>query len=341
MTGRVVNLALYFVTFALIATGTALFTTNRAAEGWLYEAHRYFGAALCILLLPKTLIIERALLRRVRNDTWRDVHTLGGIVLTLLLILSLVAVLAWTLNLLPFWIQLILVITPLALHWYTAVALVPFFLWHSWVRGLPALCVANISRGRVRSELTRRHALELIGIGALGIVGWIALDGAAGMSDWLRRFSGSRVINSFRGNEFPVTNGDTPPMIDIQTWRLRLEGASLPTELNYADLLALATESQTATLDCTLGWASTQNWRGVSMKQLLQRAGLEEWNSVSVYAANGALVLLSKEDVAEALIATHVGDEPLSQEHGYPARLVLASRRGYQWIKWMNRIVVS
>src|SRR5581483_8750307 len=98
MTGRVVNLALYFVTFALIATGTALFTTNRAAESWLYEAHRYFGAALCILLLPKTFIIARALIRRIRNDTWRDIHTLGGIGLTLLLTVSLVGVLAWTLT---------------------------------------------------------------------------------------------------------------------------------------------------------------------------------------------------------------------------------------------------
>jgi len=341
MTGRVVNLALYFVTFALIATGTALFTTNRAAESWLYEAHRYFGAALCILLLPKTFIIARALIRRIRNDTWRDIHTLGGIGLTLLLTVSLVGVLAWTLTLLPFWIQLILIVTPLALHWYTAIALVPFFLWHSWVRGLPALRIANISRGSVRSELTRRHALELLGIGALGMLGLVALDNAADMTNWLRRFSGSRIINSFRGNDFPVTNGDTPPIIDIENWHLRIEGKASPFDLNYDDLLAMANVAQTATLDCTLGWASTQNWRGASLTQLLQRAGAKEWNSVAVYAANGALVLLSKEDVTDALVATHVGDEPLSQEHGFPARLVLASRRGYQWIKWMNRIVVS
>jgi DMSO/TMAO reductase YedYZ molybdopterin-dependent catalytic subunit len=60
-----------------------------------------------------------------------------------------------------------------------------------------------------------------------------------------------------------------------------------------------------------------------------------------VYAASGATVALSSQDVAETLVATHVGDETLSPAHGFPARLVVPSRRGYQWLKWVEKVVVS
>lgn len=40
------------------------------------------------------------------------------------------------------------------------------------------------------------------------------------------------------------------------------------------------------------------------------------------------------------LLATRVGEEPLSHEHGAPVRLVAPGRRGFQWVKWVVRIEV-
>ncbi len=34
-----------------------------------------------------------------------------------------------------------------------------------------------------------------------------------------------------------------------------------------------------------------------------------------------------------ALLATHIGEEPLSHEHGFPLRLVAPCRRGFEWVK--------
>ena len=39
-----------------------------------------------------------------------------------------------------------------------------------------------------------------------------------------------------------------------------------------------------------------------------------------------------------ALVATHVGDEALSHDHGAPLRLVAPGRRGFEWVKWITRI---
>ena len=46
------------------------------------------------------------------------------------------------------------------------------------------------------------------------------------------------------------------------------------------------------------------------------------------------------DDARGLLLATHVGDEPLSHGHGAPCRLVAPGRRGFQWVKWVERIEV-
>jgi DMSO/TMAO reductase YedYZ molybdopterin-dependent catalytic subunit len=40
----------------------------------------------------------------------------------------------------------------------------------------------------------------------------------------------------------------------------------------------------------------------------------------------------------ELLLATHVGDETLSHEDGAPVRLVVPWARGFQWVKWVQRV---
>ncbi len=343
MSSRFVNLALLVDTSALLGSGILLFTTNRTQDAWVYEAHRYLGAVLLVLLIPKTRIIFRALTRRIHRGTWLDLTTFAGIGLTVLLLLSFALALAWTLNALPFYLDVIfLYVTPLGLHWYLALGLVPFFAWHVLKRWVP-FPRRIVALSPNQPLLSRRTALSLIAAGTLGLVGLGALEALAATTDWTRRFTGSRLVDSLQGNNFPVTSSEAPPAVNLDTWRLRVTGrVAHSLELKYSELLAHASDTETATVDCTLGWASTQAWRGMSVAALLERAGVApDARQVTFRAMTDYVAVLSLDEARGGLIATHVGGGVLSQVHGFPARMVAPTRRGYHWVKWLEELVVS
>ncbi|NIN66916.1 MAG: molybdopterin-dependent oxidoreductase, partial [Anaerolineae bacterium] len=64
--------------------------------------------------------------------------------------------------------------------------------------------------------------------------------------------------------------GDGLLLLTPKDWKLRLEGrVRRPFELSYAELLSLPSTQAVATLDCTVGWYSTQIWQGIPLEELL------------------------------------------------------------------------
>ncbi|HEX9370041.1 MAG TPA: molybdopterin-dependent oxidoreductase [Roseiflexaceae bacterium] len=204
--------------------------------------------------------------------------------------------------------------------------------------------IARAKPLRERDVHGRRQMLRFTTLMLGGIALWPAQQ-ALGRRLGLpaRRFTGSREANSYVGNAFPATSwvADRPRPVEAERWQLDLAGAvSTPLALRYADLLA-ADDRLEATLDCTGGFYSTQVWRGIRVGRLLDRAGLTEaarW--VSFVSVTGYRWSLPADEAREALLATHVGDEPISHDHGAPARLVAPGRRGFEWVKWVVRIEV-
>ena len=137
---------------------------------------------------------------------------------------------------------------------------------------------------------------------------------------------------------------DKVPLIDRDAWRLRLTGrVAQPTALSFADLEALPTHSTTAILDCTSGWWTEQVWSGHRLERRAARgrASAPMRLQATVVSVTGHTCAFPIGDLDQALLVTHVGDEPLSPVHGYPVRLAVPGRRGYQWVKWLDRIEVA
>jgi DMSO/TMAO reductase YedYZ molybdopterin-dependent catalytic subunit len=325
---RLGNLALLAAIATLLASGIVAWLLAEGPAGPLYVTHRIAGVTLVLGLVWKYAIARRSLHRRGLRGSgvWIGLATAG------LTITAAGLGLAWTAGLVSF--DRPFAYSALNLHVIAGLALGAFVVAHVLARGE--------SRPALVTLAGRRAALRgLVLLGASFVV-TSALDRVA----LTRRGSGSRHAGSFTGNVFPVTiwSLDSVPSIDIESWRLRVNGPAneRPIELSYADLATLPRREASVVLDCTGGWWSEQVWSGVSLMDVLARSGMSEAATrVEVISVTGHRWTFDRSEAEQALLATHVGGEPLSAGHGYPLRLVAPSLRGFLWIKWVGEVVAA
>jgi hypothetical protein len=339
VTDRAVNGLLLLMLVVLAATGVAGLFANDAQHRLVFEAHRVGAAAFLVLLLPKCGIVARALRRKVPGGTPR---VYAGLLVSVLLLLLTVAVVAaalgWALARGPWdglWGLPLIVV-----HWYLALALLPVAAAHVAMRWRRAGRLPRLADFR-----GRRRLLALAAAAALALTSRAALaSGAAGTEQRTgrRRFTGLREADYGTPNGFFVTSflNDNPAPLDLATWRLRIAGnVARPLTLAHADLRVDA--ALVATVDCTGGVYATREWAGLALGPLLDAAGVAGDARLAWFiSTTGHRWLLPIGEARRALLATHVGGEPLAHEHGFPLRLVAPERRGFQWIKWLATIEI-
>lgn len=148
-------------------------------------------------------------------------------------------------------------------------------------------------------------------------------------------------------SDFPVTwNGDRPTKIDLNDYRLRVDGdVSNPLQLTVDDLYAMSEVQKTLRIQCVEGWAADVLWEGIPILHLLSKAGATPKSiaHVTVQSITGYNAILSSDEIAnpDNMIALKAGGIPLTVEHGFPARLVAPARLGLEWIKYVNRITCT
>ncbi len=294
---------------------------------WLHSVTSY---GVLVVLGWKAIIIVTSFRRRRRIDPSRMMF----IVLTVLLVATL-ATGYWWANMGATYVGGRSV---LVWHGFLAVAIVGLLGWH---------VVARRWILRVNAARDRRMLLRLAGLGAVGLVLERLIEPAktlAALPGAQRRFTGSYETGSFSGN-FPPTIWlfDDPQPVDVQQWRLQIGGTvDHPTTLTYEQIIDFAGTPQTALIDCTGGWYSTQEWHGVRLADLLDLAGVQpEARSVIVRGVTGYHRAFEINVAREFMLATHVAGQPLDHGHGFPLRLVAPGHRGFDWIKWITAIEVS
>ncbi|MBP6602684.1 MAG: sulfite oxidase [Verrucomicrobiales bacterium] len=175
--------------------------------------------------------------------------------------------------------------------------------------------------------------------------------------------------------KFFVRSHFAVPNIDIETWRLEIEGdVENPLELTFEELKGMETHTLPVTLECAGngraflspqvkgaqwedGAVGNAEWTGVKLADLLVRAGVKE--GVCEVILEGAdegeidelprpagkihfsrsLPLTKATD--DVLLALQMNGGELTPHHGYPLRAVVPGWYGVASVKWLTRIVVS
>ncbi len=140
------------------------------------------------------------------------------------------------------------------------------------------------------------------------------------------------------------------PTVDHETWRLRVGGlVDRERSFTLADLRGLPRVEGERTLECISnevvtwgGLAGNQRWAGVRLLDLLAEVGVRPeathvlWRSADGYTES--LPLAEVDDGVWLVDEMGPPGTPLTVEHGFPLRVLVAGRYGMKQPKWLTEI---
>ncbi len=144
--------------------------------------------------------------------------------------------------------------------------------------------------------------------------------------------------------DFPVLSAGPTPQTRLEDWSLALQsGGSLLAKWNWGEFEALLQTEITTDIHCVTKWSKLDTrWRGVTIDDLMQAAGLAEPPApyIMAYCDGGYTTNVPLADLTggKAMIATHYEGLPLLPAHGGPARLLVPHLYFWKSAKWVRRL---
>ncbi|MGH2408544.1 MAG: molybdopterin-dependent oxidoreductase, partial [Candidatus Limnocylindrales bacterium] len=141
-------------------------------------------------------------------------------------------------------------------------------------------------------------------------------------------------------------------IVDGSTWALVIDGlVDRPEQLTLDQIRALPYEEAYRTLECISTeiingdhLIGNQHWRGTRVSALLDRVGVQPGASWILWEADDGYTESIPIEVArhpDTWLAYQMADAPLTNDHGFPVRVLIPGRFGMKQPKWLRRIQLA
>jgi DMSO/TMAO reductase YedYZ molybdopterin-dependent catalytic subunit len=145
--------------------------------------------------------------------------------------------------------------------------------------------------------------------------------------------------------KWPVLSIGPTPRVETSSWLLSIDGAvQKPYVVGWDALMSSPQVDWTGDIHCVTRWSKFgMRWRGVSVRDLLERAELQpDASHLMAHSYGGYTTNLPLADVLEhpAFIAHEVDGAPLDPDHGGPTRLLVPHLYLWKSAKWVHRLEV-
>ncbi len=141
--------------------------------------------------------------------------------------------------------------------------------------------------------------------------------------------------------DFPVLSAGPTPRVPLESWQFAVTTESGTAHTwTWDELMALPSETPTVDIHCVTKWSKLgTSWRGVSLDVLMENVETAA-DFALVHSYGGYTTNLPLEDLLDgrAWVAYEYDGEPLSSEHGGPARLLVPHLYFWKSAKWVRGI---
>ncbi|MCU1493270.1 MAG: Sulfite oxidase-related enzyme [Acidimicrobiaceae bacterium] len=145
------------------------------------------------------------------------------------------------------------------------------------------------------------------------------------------------------GAEWPILSAEVTPSLPLASWTFSVDGlVERPVTWTWDEMQALPGSTYDGDIHCVTSWSKLGTaFSGVSVDPLLAAAGpLPSASYVMAWSHTGYSTNLPLEDVADgkSWIAWEHEGQPLTAEHGGPARLLVPHLYFWKSAKWIARL---
>ncbi len=196
--------------------------------------------------------------------------------------------------------------------------------------------------------MKRLMGLALLLVSALIFASCSTSDGISGATESryqkleIREYKGMKLDPSIGPRDNSIKGVQN---VDIRTYRLKVSGlVKNPASLTYDEVIALPPYEKLITLYCVEGWDATILWKGVLLKDIIDKASADSsavtviFHSVDGYTTSLPLQYVMDRNI---IIAYSSNGITLPAQMGYPFIVVAEDKQGYKWARWVNEIELS